>query len=290
MNDDTPDKNPMQERPAPSDTPVSGSYSGPEIRPSIDLRHSERPLWSGWDVVLIALIAFVSMMFFLGVGIGAAMHSRAFRGEKLMDVAQEPRLVVPIQTVAYLAVLLCMVAIVRRGGRAKFWSGVRWNWPGISALWFLLGGLGLAVVIQIISALLPIPKQLPIEQFFKNALGAYLMAAFGVTVAPLMEELFFRGFLYPALERRIGVTWGVATTGFFFALLHASQLGRAWAPLLLLFIVGVVLTYVRARTGSVARSVMVHAGYNLTLFVVLWIQSDHFHNLQKAMGTFILSR
>ena len=42
--------------------------------------------------------------------------------------------------------------------------------------------------------------------------------------------------------------------GLLFALLHQGQLARAWAPLMLLFVVGIVLTTVRARYDSLAAS------------------------------------
>jgi hypothetical protein len=108
-----------------------------------------------------------------------------------------------------------------------------------------------------------------------------MLAAFGVTLAPLMEELFFRGFLYPVLARRIGVPTAVAITALSFALIHASQLAHAWGPLLLLFFVGLALTIARVRTGSVATSFLMHVGYNGTLFTAMYLASDHFRNLER---------
>jgi hypothetical protein len=55
----------------------------------------------------------------------------------------------------------------------------------------------------------------------------------------------------------------------------------AWAPLLVLFGVGAVLTLVRARTNSVATCVLMHIGYNSTLFTMLFFATDHFHHLEK---------
>ena len=111
-----------------------------------------------------------------------------------------------------------------------------------------------------------------------------MMAIFGVTVAPFVEELFFRGFLYPVLARWLGVGLGIVLTAIPFALLHSAQLGNAWGPLVVLFVVGVVLTAVRAVTKSVASSMLVHIGYNLTLFSLLFVASGHFHHLEKVGG------
>jgi hypothetical protein len=84
----------------------------------------------------------------------------------------------------------------------------------------------------------------------------------GVLVAPLVEETIFRGFLYPVIARRLGIAAGIAVTGTLFGLMHAAQLWGGWGQIALLILVGVVLTWVRARTGTVAASYFVHLGYN----------------------------
>jgi uncharacterized protein len=96
-----------------------------------------------------------------------------------------------------------------------------------------------------------------------------------------MEELFFRGFLYPVLARRLGLIVSVTITAFLFALIHEEQLAHAWAPMFLIFIVGVVFTLVRARMQSVAASFLMHVGYNFTLFAALFFSTGHFHNFDK---------
>src|SRR5436309_1389938 len=84
--------------------------------------------------------------------------------------------------------------------------------------------------------------------------AAYVTSLFGIFVAPLCEEIYFRGLMYPVLVRafrRVGATLAVAIsvtiTAVLFALLHGDQLGYAWAPLLIIFGVGVILAFVRAH-------------------------------------------
>jgi membrane protease YdiL (CAAX protease family) len=103
-------------------------------------------------------------------------------------------------------------------------------------------------------------------------------------LAPLLEELFFRGFLYPSLRRGFGLTVGVLLTALAFAAIHGAQLGYAWAPVFSIFIVGVVFTMVRVRTNSVAASFLMHCGYNFALFAALWVASDHYRHLEKVTG------
>src|SRR4029078_10675370 len=98
---------------------------------------------------------------------------------------------------------------------------------------------------------------------------------------PLAEELFFRGFLYPALARKTGELVSILLTALAFMLIHGPQLAQAWAPLLLLFVVSLVLTIVRARMKSVSASFLIHMGYNGTLFALLYLGTEGFRNLQK---------
>lgn len=250
----------------------------------VSLELPEDPPWSGWDVLLMALVTLFCMAVFSLGAFAIGMHLPAFQGAQLQDLARDPRIVLPVQAAAYAVVILFMYLLVRLMYHRRFWATVKWTWPELGrGGMFVLGGMGLAIAVQLASAFLPIPKSMPIERMFKTPVGAYLMGAFGISMAPLMEELFFRGFLYPVLARRMGMWPGIVVTAAAFAALHQSQLGYAWAPLLLLFVVGTVLTYTRARTGSVACSFLIHMGYNLLLFAVLWHFSEHFRNFQKAM-------
>lgn len=247
----------------------------PEWRPG-----REHPPWSGWDVAMLALVALFAIALSSFFAFAIAMRSPSMRGLPMADLMRNPMIVVPAQLVAYLVVVAFMYFLVR--ARAPlFLRAVRWNWPQRTAAAFWIAGMGLALVVQVTSSLLPIPKSLPIEHYFRDPTGAWLMAVFGVTVAPLVEELFFRGFLYPVLARRLGLLFAVVLTAGGFALLHTGQLAHAWAPLLLLFVVGIVLTMVRARTGSVAAGVLMHAGYNATIFALLYIGTDHFRHLER---------
>ena len=96
--------------------------------------------------------------------------------------------------------------------------------------------------------------------------------------------MFFRGLLYPLLRRAFRLSIAVALTGAAFAAIHGAQLGYAWAPVLSIFVVGVVFTLIRERTGSVASAFVTHCGYNFTLFSLLWVASDHCRHLEKLAG------
>lgn len=76
-------------------------------------------------------------------------------------------------------------------------------------------------------------------------------------LVPFVEELVFRGMLYPLLRARMPVAAAIACNGGLFALAHVI-------PQLLpgLFVVGICLAYLRERSGSLWPSVIAHAMQN----------------------------
>jgi membrane protease YdiL (CAAX protease family) len=238
------------------------------------------PVWSGRDLVGIVVVLFVALFLADSFALLIADAVSGVSRDNARALASDPRVAVPTQGAAYLATVGFIVRVIKRRHRSRFLQAVHWRFP---AQWlkFLLGGMVLAILIQALSLKLPIPKQMPIDQYFQSTSGAWMMAGFGTLVAPFCEELFFRGLLFPVVLRRLGMFAGVVITGGLFALIHASQLAHAWAAMSMLFVVGVVLTIVRARAHSLAASVLVHTGYNLALFALLYVGTAGFHDFKR---------
>lgn len=266
----------------PNPPPVTGA---PPVSMS-QLRRpgAENPPWTGVDVAVIALIIFLAIMLFTAVGIGFAMARGSLGPRDAMAFLRDYKLIVAAQTAAYAAGVVWMVTLVRRRSPQGFWREIRWNWPGLSrALGYGLAGMALAMAVDIASAYLPMPKTLPVDELFRSTHAAFTMAAFGIGVAPFLEEMFFRGFLYPVLDRGIGAALAIAFTSAAFALVHQQQLAHAWMPLLILFLVGMVFTSTRARTRSVSCSWMMHVGYNTALFMLAFVATDGFRHMEKIL-------
>jgi hypothetical protein len=191
---------------------------------------------------------------------------------------------VPTQFVIYAAIIGFMALLVWVRHKNSLAEAVHWNLPARGRVWAiaLITGAGLALISDVGQFALHrwIPDSLPITEFFKDRPSALLLGAFGILIAPLMEELLFRGFLYPALARWTGATASLLITASAFTLLHGAQLGYSWAPLLLIFVVGFTLTVTRIRTNSVATCVIVHMTYNFVLLLQTYIATHGFRQMQ----------
>jgi membrane protease YdiL (CAAX protease family) len=220
------------------------------------------------------------------------------------QLLREPRLLIPSMAAAYLIAGAIVWAIFTYLWQRTFLGGLHWNFTAVRRRWIplLAGGIVLSLVVQFLSNFLPVPKTLPIDDFFRNSADVWMVALFGTFVAPIFEELAFRGFLLPSLAsawdwlqgRRedAGVDqdphWSVAAlvvsctiTSIAFALVHADQLAHAWAPLAVLFAVSLVLCGVRLWTESLAASTLIHATYNGTIFTILFFVTGGFRHLDK---------
>ncbi len=163
--------------------------------------------------------------------------------------------------------LLYLLLMPKMTGR--FWPSIGWretrpSMRRIRALvpQLLAGGAVLALIVSFVGAFFNTKETLPIEELLKARSSILLFGTLGVVVAPLVEETIFRGFLYPLIARWAGVVAGIVITGTLFGMMHAAQLWGGWGQIALLIFVGIVLTWVRARTGTVAASFFVHLGYN----------------------------
>ncbi|MGA7293473.1 MAG: CPBP family intramembrane glutamic endopeptidase [Terriglobales bacterium] len=238
------------------------------------------PAWNAWDVLRLVLMVIVSL--FVGLLIALLIaHLWFYPHAHLAELARMPLIAVAGQSLAYVLIFAYMyVLVTRERRRPDFLAAIHWNFPSNIAV-YVLSGFVLSLGLQAFSHFLPIPKELPIDTFFRTPAEAWALGILSITLAPVMEELFFRGFLYPVLARSLGLPIAVFLTAFAFALLHGAQLGFSWGPVLVIFLVGLVLTIVRARKNSVAAGVLIHMAYNGTITVAMFAATDGFRHLEK---------
>lgn len=241
----------------------------------------ENPVWSGWDVLLIVGLTFFTILVSqFAILFGAKYFF--YRHATLADLAQEPLLLLISQFVIDGAVALYLFALVEGKYHTGFWSAIGWNWP--KAEWKLLViGVAMLLALSALESILPMPKDTPFDKLLERPRDAYLLAIIAVSLGPLVEELFFRGFFYPVLARRWGAVWGVFLTALPFALMHMPQYGYAWGALMVVLIVGIVCGVVRAVTRSVGASFLVHVGYNGMQMLIAMAVTRGFTRMPKSL-------
>jgi membrane protease YdiL (CAAX protease family) len=202
-------------------------------------------------------------------------------------VLSKPQLAVGSMVIWYGLILLFLYVTLSAVQGTPFWSLLGWrkignreatHWPRNP--WIYLGfGCVLSILVFAATAKMQAPEDVPIEELFHYKNTAMLFMAMAVLVAPLVEETVFRGYLYPLFAKSFGVAASIIVTGVLFGLMHGAQLGWTWGLVLVLIAVGVVFTFVRARTGSVFASFLLHLGYNSTIAVSTILATQGFTKL-----------
>ena len=166
--------------------------------------------------------------------------------------------------------LLCRAEGLRPG---DLWRRVVPARPGRDLAWgagFLALALFLVMVVALVWNALARPEQSPqrdLQELLRGLSGwiPNLILFFTVAgLAPLFEELLFRGFLLPLLTRRGKLAWALAISALLFGAIHLQPAG-----LPILCTLGLVLGLAMRQTASLRTPIVVHACWNGGLFLLM---------------------
>jgi len=216
------------------------------------------PFW-GWREVVI----------FLGLYLPAfALAGLIFRFFPWRIPGKAAETLVPM-LLGYAFWFLGLYWILRTNYVDSIREGLAWRLPQRGIAISLFGGPVLAIFITVVGVILKTPQvQNQIQTWLSaDKSSLILTAVFATMLAPLFEEVAFRGFLQPLAIRAMGTFLGIVLTAVPFALIHGPQMHWSWQHLLLLSIAGSCFGWIRYRTASTVASTIMHSTYNLTQLV-----------------------
>jgi len=192
----------------------------------------------------------------------------------------DPWLLLASQLGLWIGFLGAVVVASRRNGTSSLATDYGLAWPRLSDLSLgVAGGLVGRLIPTLLALLIALAGGLSsaASRQAPTILGTQPRGDFGWAVvvllavvgAPLVEELLFRGLIQGAFSRRTGAVPAIFITALIFSFAHIFNEGPA-APLLI-FPSGMILGYLRYRTGRLAAGMIAHATFNASLFLVLLI-------------------
>jgi membrane protease YdiL (CAAX protease family) len=179
-----------------------------------------------------------------------------------------------VTPLSFLAVLVVFVALPRALPGLRLWRG----WRSVAQLavgaalgvatWIAIG-LAAAAIESLLSRLgINLEGQQEVVGLATkvNPVVAVLTIAI---LAPIAEELFFRGLAFNAWEREYGTRRAVFGSSLLFSVAHIPG-GGGVAAVVIIFALGLILALVFARTRTIATTIGLHAFFNLATLVVLF--------------------
>jgi membrane protease YdiL (CAAX protease family) len=220
------------------------------------IEEQREPFWGYLDLLLMIGLLFTSLVL-LGLMAKGWTHFYPKQANDLTELA------LPLQLVAYIFVYLCFFLIFKLRYDRPVFKSLGWQRSSFSLPAAGFGGVLLAFGISAVAELIHTPKvDTAFDDLVKTPFSVALLAVTAVILAPLFEEMLFRGFLQPLFSRTFGVALGVLFTALLFGGLHASEYRGAWQYVAAITLVGVALGAVRAKTYSIIPGTVMHGCFN----------------------------
>lgn len=222
---------------------------------------------------------YVDFAIFLGMVLPAVFAAAAVTRLLFLLAGGTPKapavpLLIP-QFLAYGLLFLALYLVFKLKYDRPFWRSLGFLRPPGGYSRDLFVGPLLALGVALGGVVLRTPDvDNPMTQLLKDPVSIVLVGLFAVTLGPLCEELIFRGFLQPLLQRTFGTVAGIFGASLLFSLLHGPQYAWSWRHVLLLVLASAVFGWTRYRTGSTAAAALMHAAYNLTFFTFFVLGKD----------------
>jgi membrane protease YdiL (CAAX protease family) len=163
----------------------------------------------------------------------------------------------------HLITLAIAWAVVTRLGKVPVTEALRWGWGHHIGVFksVLLGVLLFGAAWLLVLAFGG--KETELERIINSSRAAALLVAFmAVATAPLVEEIIYRGILFPAWQRLTGSVAAVVIVTLMFAIPHVPQYWPNLAVIFSILMLSAALTIVRARTSRLVPCYVIHLAFN----------------------------
>lgn len=212
----------------------------------------------------------VALMIGLVLASGVAIAVAAAAG---MEGDALSLLTVAALSVAYLAVIGVVWLGARRRGapfaQALSFGTVPWQTVAGAAVATTVFGRGVAALwgalLTALGVEIPLSELDPTQLFAPGPWGVAATVLVAVVLAPIAEEIVFRGVLLPALRQRWGTGVAIAGSSAVFALMHITPVA-----ILPIFLLALVLGYLFVRTRSLLVCIAAHALFNASGLLALY--------------------
>jgi CAAX protease family protein len=226
------------------------------------------PVWAPIAAMLAAFLGGTVAFAVLAVGSGASSVENPPEGVTLGATL--------VQDV--LLVVFALLAVRIYDGEVRpDWLGLRQTpfWPAVGACVVMMVGWWIFQLLVVL--IFGQPEQQDLVEELKTERSALVLVSFGLLVcvlAPVCEELFFRGLMFRVFADRMGLIGGAVLSGAIFGLVHLT--GGPLTTGLVLFALGFGFALVRWWTGSLLPSMGLHAlnnavSFGVTLTFAWWI-------------------
>jgi membrane protease YdiL (CAAX protease family) len=235
-----------------------------EIISMNNLFKEQKVPWSVWDVIYI-----VVFIFFLNVLISYILKGAGFDSENILlgGVVQIIFSVIP---------LLIIFGAIKYYYKDSIAETLKLKITRQTLKTYLKGGLIIALLIYFSSFLISIIIIVITQKPLENPYADYpveklkMISVLAILISPVLEEVFFRGFMQPAFCRAIGNIKGTLLVSLLFAFLHAQYFEYS-AAMLIVINLSLILGFARLYYNSTVPCIFGHLLNNILAAIAVFM-------------------
>lgn len=247
----------------------------PHSNPTSIAQDEALPTWTLWHVALV-LGAYWAIPILFGLFSGIWAESEAFATLTAGDPAR--RILYQLPPIFLIAALVGLSLVwwsVRQDSKKKsVWMMLALHRPVYSYwFWAFAMGLILQVAAQLANIFWPAAEIFTsrwMVLFSTGWIGAVWVFVLAVLLAPLVEEVLFRGLLQPVLRQRMRFASTALIVTLVFMAAHLPQIQMNLPTLAALFAGGLLLSWLRDASHSLWPAVVFHVGFNLPIMLTVF--------------------
>lgn len=254
----------------------------------------DNPPWQSWEaigvwiasvlcILIIPAIFLIPYLALKGVNLADSEAIVEFAKTDAMSIVVQILAIVP----AHLLTIALAWLVITRGKKFSFKETLGWRSGGFA--WWQYGVVlvGFGLIAVAVSNLMPEQENDLIRILKSSRAAVYTVAIIATVTAPFVEEVVYRGVLYSAFQRAMGVPAAFLLVTLLFALVHVPQYWPSASTIILLTLLSLILTAIRVKTGNLLPCVIFHTLFNgiQSLFLIFepYIDLDEFQKQTASL-------
>lgn len=249
---------------------------------SVPFPSPDNPPWNSWIAVIIWLASIFAIFIFPVFFLIPYMVSQKldFSNQESLALLEKDPTAILLQLIsiipAHLFTLLVAWAVVTQFNKYSFRETLGWKMGGFK-IWHTIVLIIFFYVLAFVLTYTFGERDNAFMEMLKSSRAAvYLVAFFATFTAPLVEEVVYRGVMYSAFQRRLGVVWAVVVVTAMFAAIHVPQYSKDFNPdfvtISMIVLLSLALTLIRVWTGNLLPCIVLHTVFNGSQSLLLLLQ------------------
>jgi membrane protease YdiL (CAAX protease family) len=236
------------------------------------------PPWTSFSAlaVWIASVLFILIVPTVFLLPYLALHDPPLSDPQLLvEFARTDKMAIVLQIAAiipaHLLTILVAWVVVTKGRRFAFLKMLGWEKGGFVWWHYVIILVGFFALAAVVGSFFPEKENDLIRILQSSRSAVYIVAVVATITAPFVEEVVYRGVLYSAFQRTLGIPMAFLLVTGLFALVHVPQYYPSFSTIFLLTVLSLTLTAIRVKANNLLPCVILHTLFNgiQSIFLIL---------------------